>query len=144
METFERLLTKDMTPTDELVENTIGKKNISLWGRIKEYLNHAYQINPDLLFYGKKYGWCYRYRKSNKTLCTLFPEKDAFTILITLGKKELEKLEPDFKTLSKKTQDLINSAHQYHDGKWLWVRIPNVGKVEDIKTILTLKRKPKL
>ena len=30
--------------------------------------------------------------KSGKTLCALFPEKNSFTVLIVLGKKEVEKL----------------------------------------------------
>lgn len=90
METFERLLSQDLTPTDELVENTIGEAVYFFWTQIKKYLDHAYEIRPELLYYGKKYGWCYRYRKSNKTLCTLFPEKCAFTVLIILGRRELE------------------------------------------------------
>ncbi|KPJ51121.1 MAG: hypothetical protein AMJ41_00250 [candidate division Zixibacteria bacterium DG_27] len=111
---------------------------------MREYLNRAYDIEPELLFYGKKYGWTYRYRKSGKSLCSLFPEKDAFTVLITLGKKELEKLDPDLPRLSKKVQGLIRGTELLHDGKWLWIRLPDVGNVEDIKTILKVKRRPKL
>ncbi len=39
-----------------------------------------------------KYIGTLRYRKSGKTLCSFFPEKDAFTVLIVLGKKEVEKI----------------------------------------------------
>jgi hypothetical protein len=122
----------------------LGKRNFSTLEKIKDYLGYAYDIKPDLQFYGKKYGWCYKYKKSSKTLCCLFPEKGLFTVLITLGRKELEKLNPDFSKLSPETREVINKTHQYHDGKWLWIRIPNIGNIKDIKRLLSVKRKPKL
>lgn len=143
MKNFERLFDKDTSPTNKIIEQTIGKKTYSLWSQLREYLKKAYEIKPDLLFYGEKYGWCFKYRKSSKTLCTLFPEKNSFTVLITLGKKELDNLKP-FSNLSTKTKKLIKKTHQYHDGKWLWIRIPNLSNLKDIKTILHVKRKPKL
>jgi hypothetical protein len=143
MAKFERLLDEGEVPSDDCIEETIGRKSVPAWNDLREYLTRAYQIEPELLFYGEKYGWTYRYRKSSKTLCSLFPEKGAFTILITLGRKELEKLNPDLPNLSKKMQDLISSTQLLHDGKWLWIRVPNVGDVEDIKTILKVKRKPR-
>jgi hypothetical protein len=144
MKEFERLLDEDTAPSISAIKKAIGQKNVPAWNDLREYLTRAYEIEPELLFYGKKYGWTYKYRKSSKTLCSLFPEKDAFTVLITLGRKELEKLDPDLPKLSKKMQDLISSTNLLHDGKWLWIRVPNVGEAEDIKTILKAKRKPKL
>jgi len=144
MENFERLLDEGSAPSIGAIKKTIGQKNVPAWKDLREYLKRAYEIEPELLFYGKKYGWAYKYRKSSKTLCALFAEKGAFTVLITLGKKELEKLDPDLPKLSKKMQDLISSTQLLHDGKWLWIRLPNVGNVEDIKTILQVKRRPKL
>lgn len=144
MQMPERLLDEDTAPSVSVIRKSIGQKNVPAWNDLREYLKRAYDIEPELLFYGKKYGWTYRYRKSSKTLCALFPEKEAFTVLITLGRKELEKLNPDLPKLSRKMQDLISNTHLLHDGKWLWIRVPNVGKVEDIKTILKVKRRPKL
>ena len=144
MEKFERLLDENNTPTGGYIENIIGKKTFPLWTKLKKYLDHAYNIDPDLLFYGKRYGWCFKYRKVSRTLCTLFPERLAFTILITLGRKELEELKHLIPSLSNNCQKNLKAAKQFHDGKWYWMRVPEMGNVEDIKTILKVKRKPKL
>jgi len=144
MQKSERLLDPDVTPTSKSIQDILGRRNFSTWEKIKDYLGHAYEIKPDLQFYGKKYGWCYKYRKVSKTLCCLFPEKGSFTVLITLGRKELEKLNPDFSKLSPETRGVINRAHQYHDGKWFWIRLPDIGNVRDVKKLLSVKRKPKV
>ena len=73
-------------------------------------------IPPETLFYGKKYGRTVRYRKSGKTLCSLFPEKSGFTVLINLGGKEAEKALAIRDELSSKVNELLGAAKQLHDG----------------------------
>lgn len=126
------------------IDDALGTSTLMVWKELRTYLDYAYAIEPSFLFGGKKYGWCYKYRKSSRTLCTLFPEKGSFTVLVTLGKKDLEKLEPDYGRLKKKLRDQIESTHQYHDGKWLWIRMPETCGIQDIKVLLNVKRKPKI
>lgn len=47
-----------------------------------------------------------------------------------------------FDQLSSATSDLIGSAKQLHDGKWLWMRVLEPTHVEDLKRLLAAKRKP--
>ena len=61
---------------------------------MRQYVENNYDFTPELLFSGKKYGWTIRYRKSGKTLCSLLPEKGAFTVLVVLGGKEVDNWEP--------------------------------------------------
>ena len=143
MKKYERLLNSDILPTFQSIQTLIGKKNFGSWDKIKYYLSNTYEIEPEIVFYGKKYGWCYKFKKSSKTLCCLFPENRSFTILFTLSGKDLEKLKPDFLKLNINTQTIVNTAHQYHDGKWLWIRYPTAGNFEDIKKLLSIKRTPK-
>jgi hypothetical protein len=56
MQKSERLLDRDVTPTSRSIQDILGKRNFSAWEKIKDYLSHAYEIEPDLQFYGKKYG----------------------------------------------------------------------------------------
>ncbi len=144
MKRFERLLNGDQTRSHGDIQETLGARSVKLCSRLRQYLKAAYDIEPELLFYGKKYGWCFRYRRGGKTLCAIFPEKGSFTVLVTLGRRELEKLGPNSSSLTDTTRDLIQNAHPYHDGKWLWIRVGNLPMVEDIKNLLRLKRKPRL
>ena len=141
--THARMLDETRVPTGEEIKNFIGEANFPLWSDLVGYLDHAYGIEPELIFYGKRYGWCVRYRKSSKTLCTLFPERSAFTVLITFGEKELEKLSVLMDSLSEKCRKNLKAAKQFHDGKWYWMPMPEVGALEDIRIILETKRRPR-
>ena len=137
---FVRLLDEDHEPSEEEILAAIGAGD--LWLDLKEYIDQSYDFVPELIFYGKKYGWTIRYRKSGKTLISLFPEQGAFTALIVLGKKEGEKAAERLDELSPATRKLMRSVKQLHDGKWLWIRILEPTHVEDVKRLLATKRKP--
>ncbi len=112
------------------------------WNDLREYLEKSYDFSPELVFYGKKYGWTIRYRKSGKTLISLFPEHGAFTALIVLGKKEGQKAAAILEELSTATRELVGGTKQLADGKWLWIRVHDFSQVADIKKLLAAKRRP--
>jgi hypothetical protein len=98
---------------------------------------------PELDYGGIKYGWSIRYRKSGKSLCTLYPEKGAFTILIVLGKEEVEQFEGQMNDFGTEFVKLFRSAQQFHDGRWLWIRVLDKSDTEDVRRLLVVKRKPR-
>ena len=61
-----------------------------LWATLRDYLAREYDHTPELRVGGKKHGWCYRYRRRGRTLVTLYPEHDGFTVLVVLGKSEAD------------------------------------------------------
>jgi hypothetical protein len=85
---FKRMLEKEHQPSEEEILNTIGQT--AAWINLRHYIEENYDFVPELVFYAKRYGWTIRYRKSGKTLCSLFPESGAFSVLVVLGKKEAE------------------------------------------------------
>jgi hypothetical protein len=137
---FERMLDEHHEPSEQEMLAAIGAGE--LWLELKEYISQSYDFVPELVFYGKKYGWTIRYRKSGKTLVSLFPELGAFTALVVLGKKEGEKVAGRLDEFSSTTRELMGSAKQLHDGKWLWIRVLEPSQVEDVKRLLAAKRKP--
>ena len=138
----ERMLEKDTEPTEEQMQGWIGRK-ARLWSDLQIYLADHYDHIPELDFGGKKYGWSIRYRKSGKTLVTLYPESGAFTALVVLGKKEVEKTEGFLDKLSKRVREIYLENEQLHDGRWLWIRPSSKVDVESIKLLLSAKRRPK-
>ena len=142
MEKYERLVDKELIPNIDQIKQTIGEDVFALWNDVWDYIKVAYGIDPELIYYGKKYGWCYRFRKSAKTLCTLFPENGAFTVLVTLGRKEIGRLNRE--NLSNYVKNIFRNTPQLHDGRWLWIRVLGKEVVSDIKLLLSLKRRPKV
>jgi len=139
---YQRMLDGDVRPTEDEIENTIGE-NSFLWFDMRKYLEENYDFAPELVSYGKKYGWTIRYRKSGKTLCSLFPEKDAFTVLVVLGMKEVKKTYSMIDKLNSEVRSLLENTEQLRDGHWLWIRVLAKDDIEPIKLLLNTKRKPK-
>ena len=137
---YDRMLNQDQPPSEEEILATIGEAKA--WQDLRDYLAQAYDFEPELVFYGKKYGWTIRYRKSGKTLCSLFPEHGAFTVLVVLGKHEATKAIDFLDELSPGVQEVIGGTKQLRDGRWLWVRVRQPSHVHDVKRLLATKRKP--
>lgn len=137
---YERIIDKEHQPTDREILKTIG--NTAPWLELKQYIESSYDFTPELVDYGK-HGWTIRYRKSGKTLCSLFPEKGAFTALVVLGKKEAEKALSMMDQFNASVRKLLDDAEQLHDGRWLWIRVRKLSDINSIKELLKLKRKPK-
>jgi hypothetical protein len=137
------MINKVHKPTEEEIQAYIGKQASKAWQMIKWFIKDSYDIPPETIFYGKKYGWTVRYRKSGKTLCSLFPEKGAFTVLIVLGGKEAEKALTIRDELSARVDEILGATEQLHDGRWLWIRVSRDMDVDNIKKLLMIKKRPK-
>lgn len=142
MEKHQRFIDKEEKPTNSQIKKALGKKALTCWNEITNYISNAYDIEPEQIFGGKNYGWSFKYGKASKMLCSLFPEKESFTVLIVFAKDDLDNLAPYFSDLSLNTQELINETRQYFDGKWVKFRYPNHGNIKDIKIMLNTKLKP--
>jgi hypothetical protein len=137
-----RLLDRDHKPGKEDIYQAIGDDAKKAWDSIQEFLAKYYKIEPETVFYGKNHGWNMRYRKSGRTLCSLFPEKGSFSVLIVFGKKEVEKATGILNEFSANIQDIILNTEQLHDGRWLSIRVYKKEENEDIKKLIKIKKRP--
>ncbi len=140
---LKRMTDKESKPTAKGMLKTVGKKS-PLWNELKSYIEKNYEFTPEIVFYGEKIGWTLRYRRSGKTLCSFFPENDAFTVLVVLGKKEVEKTQLLIGKLNKTVKKVFEETKQLRDGRWLWISVRRASDVESIKVLLSIKRRPKV
>ena len=139
---YERMLDKAHRPTEAQILETIGQT--TAWLDLRQYVERSYSDwMPELTFFAKQYGWTIRYRKSGKTLCYLFPERGAFSVLIILGKQEAEEALAMADEFGADARAVLEGTQQLHDGRWLWIRVLNVDDAEDVKRLLRVKRKPR-
>jgi hypothetical protein len=136
---YQRLLNKEKKPSSEEIIETIGKR-CTLWLDIHKYIEENYDFTSELVFWTKKYGWTIRYKKGSRTFGYFFPEKEAFSVLIVLGRKEVGKV--DLTKLNTKVKSIFKTTEQLHDGRWLWIRVLKKSDVESIKEFLFTKSKP--
>ena len=137
---YQRLLNKEEKPSTTEIIKTIGKRSY-LWIEIHKYIEGNYDFTSELVFWTKTYGWTIRYKKDDRTICYLFPEKEAFSILIVLGKKQAEGV--NLIKLNTKVRSVFQNTEQLHDGRWLWVRALTKSDVKSIEVLLNAKQKLK-
>lgn len=140
---YSRLLNPEIIPDYNSLLKFIGNQQIkSEWLNLLTFVDNSYDLDKKILFGGKKYGWAVQYKRSKKTIVTLFPERESFTVLLIFGKSELEKIYDNRALFSETMINKIDSTKQYHDGKWVWIRCTNKNLINDIIELIKIKRKP--
>ena len=138
-----RMIDKTQEPTEEEMMIFIGEQAGDVWVELRHFIEDNYDFLPETAFYGAKHGWTVRYRRSGRTLCSLFPEKGGFSVLIVLGRKDSEKALSMRDELSTRMNAILRSTEQLHDGRWLWIGPLTASDTDDIKMLLQVKRRPK-
>lgn len=142
MKTSQRWVDGDHAPTERELLTGLGGA-AARWRELQAYLAASYAIAPETVFYGKKYGWAIRYRKSGRALCTLGPETGAFTVQIVLGQTEATVALAQQRELSANVRRVLFEAKPLHDGRWLWIQPRSAADMKSIKRLLSIKRRPR-
>ena len=140
---YSRMFNKEIIPEFTAMSKFIGSECSGIWCELIEHIRENYSGFEIILFYGKNYGWAWQYKQNKSTtLFTLFPERKAFTVLIVYGKKALERVEESKSELSPKTYEIVKKTEQFHDGKWISLRITEKSDLCDLYTLMRCKKQP--
>ena len=131
---------KDLKPSARQISMMLGAKK-PLWDRLVKFIESNYHIPPDLSYGGKNYGWNLWYRKSGKTLVSLYPQDRHFVAQVVLGAAQAE--EAAKLKLGKNVGEAIRATPQLHDGKWLFLRVRTETDVKAVESLLQIKRRPR-
>ena len=131
---------KEYQPTETAVLEALGAKR-PLWKALVQFIADNYPIPGEWNFGGKNYGWNLWYRKSGKTLVTLFPQNGYFVAQIVLGKDQVEQA-LNLK-LGKNVGTVLTETPQLHDGRWLFIKVKSGKDVKDVEQLLQVKRRPR-
>ncbi|MBO6639937.1 MAG: DUF3788 domain-containing protein [Roseitalea sp.] len=139
-----RIVDPDAPPDAGKLKDWMGAPAYEYWCCLGEMIDDLYPgvFVPEWLNGGKKHGWSLRYKK-NRSFCTLIPERNAFKLQITFGAKEREKVELLRDRISRPTLEAYDNATTYHDGKWLLLTVDDQTVLDDIRMLLSVKRRPK-
>ena len=139
---WQEFFTKEIMPTNEQIEKYI---NNTLWEKLNDYLKQAYDTEPkmDYSACSMQAGWNIKYKKSGKSLCTLYPMNGYFIALIVIGRKEMSEAEFLIPSCSEYVQSVFKSAVTGQGQKWLMIDVKNENTVQDIVKLISLKVKTK-
>lgn len=115
-----------------------------VWKEIEQYLFDHYQVETQWANGGKAGVYEYKFRSASRTLCGFYARNGSFGFLVTLGRKERERFELARDAFSQAVQEDYDAAQTYPDGKWVMIEVHDSGCLEDIKRLLTVKKKPRV
>lgn len=73
-------------------------------------------------------GWNIKFKKSGKTLCTIYPRENYFTVLVVVGTKEKETIEELLLKLSPLIQKIYNETKEGMGQRWLMIDLEDKDK----------------
>ena len=143
---YERMMDKTPQPTDAEMIAFIGQPIAEAWTSLRLFLVETYDIVPIFNSGGKKYGWNLQHRISGRPLCEMYPEHGSFTVLVILGKADLEQALERLEVFGPTVQKALVESPRYHDGCWMYIRVadPLTSRqdVQDIEQLILIKKKP--
>lgn len=128
-------------PTEYEIKKYI---NNNLYDDFCKYIKNTYNIAPKFEFSkcNWEYGWNIKFKKGSKTLCTIYPRENYFTVLIVIGKKEKENIDNRLYSFSNKIQTIYKETKEGNNQKWLMIDLEDKDKwYEDVKKIIELRNK---
>lgn len=134
----------NQVPLYEDIIQFIGK-GAPMWSELLSYIEKEYHAQPKMT-YSKctaQPGWNIKYQKCSKSLCTLYPMQGFFIALVVVGAKEEEEVEMALGTFTPYIQELYHKTSFSCGGRWLMIEIKNTPVLEDVKSLITIRVKPK-
>jgi hypothetical protein len=142
----ERMTDISAQPSDEEMVEAIGQPIADAWVALRHFLMETYNITPIFNSGGKKYGWNLQHRIGGRPLCEMYPEYGSFTILVILGKNELDQALEELDTFGSTVRQALTESPRYHDGCWMYIRVADPltcqQDAQDIQRLILIKKKP--
>lgn len=141
---YERMTDKEHQPEIHEIRQYIGETCWALLQKLEDNLQSKYDLNRELRYpFGKSYGWGFKYSHKSKHLCYLFFEKDAVTITLQIGDREVDSLNRILQTLSENTVSLWKNRYPCgKNGGWIHLRILSENDLTDVIKLIEVKKKP--
>lgn len=129
-------------PSDEDIREYLGDVR-PIWDELTAYIEKAYQVEPQVAYSqcAAQPGWNVKYKKSNKSLCTLYPMAGYFIALVVVGPKEEEevKIGMDAGLFNTYIKELYDKTAYSALGRWLMIEVKDKAVLNDIKHLMSIR-----
>lgn len=133
---------QDNQPTLQNINDFV---NSELWNELCLFLEDTYAVLPKFEYSkcSMQKGWNVKYKKSSKSLCTLYPMEGYFIVLIVIGEKEQAESKFIMPTCSEYVQELFSKTPYSLGGRWLMIEIKERAVLEDVLKLIQIRVRPK-
>ncbi|MCL2689621.1 MAG: DUF3788 domain-containing protein, partial [Chitinispirillia bacterium] len=135
-------------PSDSQIKEFV---DTPLLNDLDNHLQQTYKVQPKLFYSncsmdkGMWKGWNVKYKKSGKSLCTIYPKQGYFLLLMPIGLREMNAAElltslcTD--NYSDYTKNLFEQAVVGHFGKMLAFDVTSEDILHDVKNLIAIRVK---
>jgi hypothetical protein len=140
MSNADLILNSDHTPDLTEIGRYLGGAAEELWLELNHYLEGNFKAKPKHAYStcSGKPGWNLKYQKSGKALCTLYPEKGRFIVLVVVTLTLVENMH-DSGYANPFIWDFIEEAKPFNKTKWLMIPVEDRAGLENIIELLNYK-----
>lgn len=141
MSTTDVILNSDNKPNMEDITTYVRGEAGKLWIEFNSFVQATYKSKPNITYSScsAKPGWNVKYKKTGKSLCTLYPEKNSFIVLIVIPLGLIPLIELEIENLQLSIKELIETAKPFNNTKWLMISVNHKAVFDNVKDLLMLK-----
>lgn len=139
------ILDGSYTPDCDEIACYIEPPARELWLQLNDFIRQSYNVEPRITYStcAGKPGWNMKYQRSGKSICTLYPEKEGFVVLVVVTLDLLPVIEALSEKLTAGVRDTISKARPFNGTLWLMLQVDGPAALEDVKQLLILKQTAK-
>ena len=112
-----------------------------IWIELCQFIETTYQTMPSIEYSkcSMAKGWNVKYKKGSRAICTLYPNKEYFTCLITIGSKESMETELLMSSCTEYMQELYNNVNPKNGTRWLMINVTSNEILQDVKSLIRIR-----
>ena len=135
------ILNSEHEPSMNEISFCLEEKVREKWLELTGFIGDNYKTKHNISYSScsAKPGWNVKYKKSSKALCTLYPEKEHFTVLVVLGRNDIGVFEESREEFCPYINDLYDHCALFNGTKWLMIEVTDHIILEDVKELIMLK-----
>jgi hypothetical protein len=136
------ILDASYAPTYNEISGYISKPADVLWEGLNTFIGQEFKASPRITFSkcSGKPGWNVKYHKSGRAVCTLYPEKESFVVLVVIPADLAHLTVAASEDLGPVIPEIIRSAKPFNGTLWLMIPVVCEAVLNGVKQLLLLKR----
>ncbi len=134
------LMDKKYHPSLEEISEYIG---CPMFLRFCSELKETYKCSEQIEFSScsMERGWNIKFKKSGKSLCTIYPRESYFTVMVVVGRKEKAFVEAILEECTPQLREIYHQTKEGNGQRWLMLDLEDCEAMyQDILRLIAIRR----
>lgn len=134
------LMDKKYHPSLEEISEYIG---CPMFLRFCSELKETYKCSEQIEFSScsMERGWNIKFKKSGKSLCTIYPWESYFTVMVVVGRKEKAFVEAILEECTPQLREIYHQTREGNGQRWLMLDLEDCEAMyQDILRLIAIRR----